>query len=77
MNKKQWYGLGIMFLIFALLFSYPVIRYEALITIPISGDAPYIVLNIRHQTYKLLMWLSFMATIACFICGLLEKEGAR
>lgn len=77
MNKKQWYGLGIMFLICSLSFGYPVIHYEALITIPISGDAPYIVLNIRHQTYVLLMWLSIMATNACFICGLLEKEGAR
>lgn len=37
----------------------------------------YIAFNIQDQTYVLLMWLSFMTSVACQICGWLEKEGAR
>ncbi len=80
MNKKQWYALGILFMGFALVFSHPVVNYMSLTTITglaIAEDAPYIVLNIRHQTYVLLMWLSVMTSVACWICGLLEKEEAR
>ncbi len=80
MNKKQWYALGILFMGFALVFGYPVVNYMSLTTITgltLAEDAPYIVLNIRHQTYVLLMWLSVMTSVACWICGLLEKEGAR
>ncbi len=77
MNKKQWYALGILFLGFTFVFGYPVVNYMSLTTITVAEDAPYIVLNIRHQTYVLLMWLSVMTSVACWICGLLEKEGAR
>ena len=58
-----------------LLSSYPVFHYEILAEeFPVSGDAYYIVLNIIHQTYVLLMCLNFMAMAACWICGWLETE---
>ena len=79
MNKKQWYALGIMFLAFTLLSSYPVFHYEILAEdekLPVSDDAYYIVLNVIHQTYVLLMCLNFMAMTACWICGWLETEYA-
>ncbi|RLG19708.1 hypothetical protein DRN77_08500 [Methanosarcinales archaeon] len=78
MNKKQWYALGIMFLAFTLISSYPVFHYEILAEeFPVSDDAYYIVLNVIHQTYVILMWLNFMAMTACWICGWLETEYAR
>lgn len=61
MNKKQWYTLGFMFLVFTMLFSYCV-NYTYSLSSP------------TYPMYVLLSCLSFMAMAACWICGWLETK---
>jgi hypothetical protein len=72
MNKKQWLALGFMFMIFAFLTSYFATGYG--MAVAITGD---ITANIQDAMYTFLTWLCFIAAVACWICGGLEKEGAR
>ena len=72
MNKKQWIALGVMFMLFATLESYAVTGYEM---VAITGED--IALIIHDAIYSFLMWVCFIAAVACFICAWLEKEGAR
>ena len=69
MNKKQWIALGLMFFVFALLASYVSAAWFIVAT---TGD---IVANIQDAMYTFLTWLCFIAAVACWICGWLEKEG--
>ena len=71
MNKRQWIALGVMFILFATLESYVVSGYELLI----AGED--IALIIHDTMHSFLMWICVIAAVACFICGILEKEDER
>ncbi len=71
MNKNQWIALGTLFFTFAVLASYFATVYGV---VAMTGD---IGANIQDAMYTFLTWLCFIAAVACFICGWLEKEGAK
>ena len=62
MNKKQWIALGFLFTLFGC----------------IAGFFSYVygtkAINIQNAMYSFLAWLCIFVAIACWICGILEKE---
>ena len=72
MNKKQWIALGFLFFLFALLESYFAAGYGSA-AISYSGEY-LIAANIQDAMYTFLTWLCFIAAVACWVCGWLEKE---
>ncbi|MDD5614970.1 MAG: hypothetical protein PHH85_02075 [Candidatus Methanoperedens sp.] len=71
---KPWYALSAMFFAFSVMFAYPVVHYDVLISGPLIEDAPYIVFNIRYYAFLLLASISVMAMGSCFIYGFLGKK---
>ena len=74
MNKKQWNALAILFLticpIWFLIFHIPLIKelpYETF------GVAAWIVMHVSNM----LLFILFIVSIVCFLCGWLEKEEAK
>jgi len=69
MNKGQWYVWGGVFLAGAVMSIYSQIRFASL---PIETvDVTYAVYS---GLYLVLGSVCGMGAVACFICGLLEKE---
>jgi|GEM_PF-2745994 len=84
MNKKQWIALGFMFMMFSttfMIFSIPwgdkAIQWRLETergenpTIALEGT---IVSSIHDAVYTILAWIFFIASVACWVCGWLEKE---
>lgn len=62
MNKNQWYALGFLFLtIFPLIWSF-IFCYPS--TLPEIADVR-------------ILFIFFIISIACWVCGWLEKEEAK
>ena len=84
MEGRQWYALGILFLVFTVLCMYHSITwgnntlYWRSVT-ESGGDnimalEGAIVSVVHDAAYTILAWLFFAASGACFICGLLERR---
>lgn len=73
MQKKQWFALGIMFMVFSWIFMYIQIAYWPWPSF-LNSDISDIAIIAYHTMYAILIWFCSMAWIGCWICGLLEKE---
>ncbi|MCK4735210.1 MAG: hypothetical protein KAT65_22345 [Methanophagales archaeon] len=93
MNKKQWIALALIFMVadvlFGIRFCIPIrnfaISYSRIANV-MSGlkGEELIAANIQDAMYSSLTWVCyiisfifFIAAIACFVCGWLEKEEAE
>ena len=70
MNKKQWYALGTLFIVFAFYFT---LSYS---TVSFARN-PLTVADLKGFMHEFLSFLCFIASGVCLICGWLEKEGAE
>lgn len=59
MNKKQWYALGFLFILYANAFIFIETKYTGYI-------------EIVHGIATILAYVSFMASLTCWIMGWLE-----
>ena len=93
MNKEQWYTLGSVFIMASVLFGIfilgPIRNFASaysLLANPMGGlsGEELIAANIQDAMYTSLSWICyiigfifFIAVVACFVCGWLEKDGER
>lgn len=93
MKEGQWYALGSVFLMASVLFGIfilgPIRNFASaysLLANPMGGlsGEELIAANIQDAMYTSLSWICyiigfifFIAVVACFVCGWLEKDGER
>jgi len=75
MNKKQWYGLGIWFFVVGSMMCMVTMAEIGAPSNPIVECDVFYVLE--RLVYKLVGTSCMVASFACWLCGWLEKEGAR
>ena len=92
MNKKQWFTLGVFFIIVDIAFSIKFLipirtfasQWSLLATMSGASGEALIAANIQDAMYTSLSWICYIISfifgitvIVCIICGWLEKEEAR
>ena len=92
MNKKQWFTLGVFFIIVDIAFSIKFLipirafasQWSLLATMSGASGEALIAANIQDAMYTSLSWICYIISfifgitvIVCIICGWLEKEDGR
>ena len=75
MNRNQWIALAVWFLIIGGIMQTSVSYFGTLSPIPIAECYVHFVISLLVG--KLVGAIFIILSIACWICGWLEKEGAR
>ena len=79
MNKNQWYALGFCFMMCGVGFIGISGLYGVSITVSYTATANPFVFSraIVDGIATILVYVCYMAAIACWVCGMLEKEEAK
>lgn len=78
MNKNQWYALGFCFMMCGVGFIGISGLYGVSITVSYTIANPFVFSRaIVDGIATILVYVCYMAAIACWVCGMLEKEEAK